>query len=52
VRGDLLSRLGRDGEAAAEFEKAAALTRNGRERDLLLERAAGCVRNPAGSEAT
>jgi RNA polymerase sigma factor (sigma-70 family) len=49
VRGDLLSRLGRDGEAAAEFEKAAALTRNARERDLLLERAAGCFRKPASS---
>jgi len=47
VRGDLLSRLGRDVEAAAEFEKAAALTRNARERDLLLERAAGCLRKPA-----
>ena len=40
VRGDLLSRLGRLAEAAAEFERAAALTRNGRERDYLLGRAA------------
>ncbi|WP_116246391.1 RNA polymerase sigma factor [Nocardiopsis sp. FIRDI 009] len=39
VRGDLLSRLGRGEEARAEFERAAALTRNERERDLLLERA-------------
>jgi RNA polymerase sigma factor (sigma-70 family) len=40
VRGDLLQRLGRHGEARAEFERAAALARNHRERDLLLERAA------------
>jgi RNA polymerase sigma factor (sigma-70 family) len=39
VRGDLLSRLGRFREARAEFERAAALTRNERERELLLERA-------------
>jgi RNA polymerase sigma factor (sigma-70 family) len=52
VRGDLLSRLGRDGEAATEFEKAATLTRNARERDLLLARAAGSSGKPAGSEAT
>jgi RNA polymerase sigma-70 factor, ECF subfamily len=39
VRGDLLARLGRWGEARAEFETAAALTRNARERTLLLERA-------------
>jgi RNA polymerase sigma factor (sigma-70 family) len=39
VRGDLLARLGRDGEAGAEFERAAALTRNERERALLLARA-------------
>jgi RNA polymerase sigma factor (sigma-70 family) len=42
VRGDLLAKLGRFDEARAEFERAAALTRNARERDLLLERAAGC----------
>jgi predicted RNA polymerase sigma factor len=42
VRGDLLSRLGRAGEARAEFERAAALTRNARERALLLARAAAC----------
>jgi predicted RNA polymerase sigma factor len=39
VRGDLLARLGRYDEAREEFERAAALTRNVRERDLLLERA-------------
>ncbi|MFB6616534.1 RNA polymerase sigma factor [Streptomyces sp. NPDC085524] len=40
VRGDLLERLGRPQEARAEFERAASLTRNERERDLLLGRAA------------
>ncbi|MFB7055052.1 RNA polymerase sigma factor [Streptomyces vinaceus] len=40
VRGDLLERLGRREEARAEFERAASLTRNARERDLLLGRAA------------
>ncbi|MFJ9827373.1 RNA polymerase sigma factor [Streptomyces sp. NPDC101160] len=40
VRGDLLARLGRGAEARAEFERAAALTRNERERALLLQRAA------------
>jgi RNA polymerase sigma-70 factor (ECF subfamily) len=40
VRGDLLAKLGRDEEARAELERAAALTRNVRERDLLLGRAA------------
>jgi predicted RNA polymerase sigma factor len=39
VRGDLLEKLGRRGEARAEFELAASLTRNGRERDVLLGRA-------------
>ncbi|MFN7960971.1 MAG: RNA polymerase sigma factor [Thermoanaerobaculia bacterium] len=43
VRGDLLARLGRWQEARSEFEKAAALTRNERERELLLERAADCA---------
>jgi predicted RNA polymerase sigma factor len=42
VRGDLLIKLGRFAEARAELERAAALTRNARERALLLERAAGC----------
>jgi len=40
VRGDFLAKLGRFEEARAEFERAAALTRNARERTLLLERAA------------
>ncbi|MGA9087499.1 MAG: RNA polymerase subunit sigma-24, partial [Bradyrhizobium sp.] len=40
VRGDLLSKLGRHGEARAAFEAAAALAGNKRERDLLLRRAA------------
>lgn len=38
VRGDLLAKLGRNGEARLEFERAASLTRNSRERALLLER--------------
>jgi RNA polymerase sigma factor (sigma-70 family) len=42
VRGDLLGKLGRFEEARAEFERAAELTRNGRERALLLLRAAAC----------
>lgn len=42
VRGDLLFKLGRTAEARPEFERAAALTRNARERDLLLARAAEC----------
>ncbi|MDC3955375.1 RNA polymerase sigma factor [Polyangium jinanense] len=44
VRGDLLVKLGRDAEARVEFERAASLTRNARERALLLERAAACAR--------
>ncbi len=44
VRGDLLAKLERRDEARAEFERAASLTRNARERELLLERAAGCRR--------
>jgi RNA polymerase sigma-70 factor (ECF subfamily) len=42
VRGDLLVKLGRFHEARSEFERAASLTRNARERDLLLVRAAAC----------
>jgi RNA polymerase sigma factor (sigma-70 family) len=42
VRGDLLEQLGRRDEARAEFERAASLTRNERERALLLDRAAAC----------
>ena len=41
VRGDLLAKLGRVEEARAECERAASLTHNARERELLLERAAG-----------
>ena len=44
VRGDLLFKLGRLAEARVEFERAAGLTRNARERDLLLARAAACAR--------
>ncbi len=43
VRGDLLAKLGRFEEARADLERAASLTRNARERDLLLERAAECA---------
>jgi RNA polymerase sigma factor (sigma-70 family) len=43
VRGDFLFKLGRSAEAQAEFERAASLTRNARERDLLLDRARACV---------
>ncbi len=39
VRGDLLRKLGRNEEARAEFKRAASLTRNARERQLLLDRA-------------
>jgi predicted RNA polymerase sigma factor len=42
VRGDLLVKLGRLEEAGPEFERAAALTRNARERELLLERVRAC----------
>jgi predicted RNA polymerase sigma factor len=40
VRGDLLKKLGRLDEARTEFERAALLTQNARERALLLEKAA------------
>jgi RNA polymerase sigma factor (sigma-70 family) len=49
VRGDLLAKLGRLDEARAEFERAASLTRNARERELLLERAATCARGESPS---
>ena len=42
VRGDLLEKLGRKDEARAEFERAAGLTKNTRERELLIERARAC----------
>ena len=44
MRGDLLAKLGRFEEARTEFERAASLTRNTRERTLLLERAAASAR--------
>jgi predicted RNA polymerase sigma factor len=44
VRGDLLAKLGRYNEACEEFKHAAALTRNTRERELLLERAASIMK--------
>jgi RNA polymerase sigma factor (sigma-70 family) len=49
VRGDLLAKLGRFEEAARDFDRAASLTRNAREQDLLRERAASCAagREPA-----
>jgi RNA polymerase sigma factor (sigma-70 family) len=43
VRGDLLTKLHRHPEARTEFERAATLTRNTRERDLLLKRARDCA---------
>ena len=43
VRGDLLRKLGRLEEARVEFERAAALTRNARERELLFDRARACT---------
>jgi hypothetical protein len=43
VRGDLLVKLGRFEEARAGFERAASLTQNARERELLLRRAAACA---------
>jgi len=43
VRGDLLEKLGRREEAATEFKRAAGMTRNGRERELLLKRASSAL---------
>jgi predicted RNA polymerase sigma factor len=43
VRGDLLKKLGRFDEARTAFRRAAELTRNARERQLLLARAEECV---------
>ena len=43
VRGDFLRKLGRFEEARVELERAASLTRNARERDLLRERARACA---------
>jgi RNA polymerase sigma factor (sigma-70 family) len=52
VRGDLLMKLGRRDEARAEFERAASLTQNARERTLLLDRAAACARPEPPRRAT
>jgi len=49
VRGDLLAKLGRHDEARAEFERAASLTQNARERELLLDRAAASTRPDTAS---
>jgi RNA polymerase sigma-70 factor (ECF subfamily) len=50
VRGDLLAKLGRFGEARVEFERAAALTHNARETGLMLDRAASCARAAAQAD--
>ncbi len=47
VRGDLLEKLGRRAEAREEFERAASLTKNARERALLLDRARACAEGAA-----
>ena len=52
VRGDLLAKLGRFDEARAECERAASLTRNARERALLLARAVACARGSAQPSTT
>jgi RNA polymerase sigma-70 factor (ECF subfamily) len=52
VRGDLLTKLGRNEEARLEFERAASLTRNARERELLLQRAASSGPNRAAHSAS
>jgi RNA polymerase sigma-70 factor, ECF subfamily len=49
VRGDLLAKLGRYDEARIELERAASLTRNARERDLLIERVRKCDKSGSGS---
>ena len=51
VRGDLLAKLGRFDEARVELERAAGLTRNARERDLLTARAVDCARRAVGRSA-
>lgn len=43
VRGDVLSKLGRFDEATVEFKRAASLTQDAREREMLLQRAAACA---------
>ena len=49
VRGDLLEKLGRLNEARLEFERAASLARNSRERNLLLDRASACEHNASSA---
>ena len=53
VRGNLLAKLGRNDEARAEYERAASLARNARERELLLDRASACGggSTPTGSRS-
>jgi predicted RNA polymerase sigma factor len=51
VRGDFLRKLGRFEEARVELERAASLTRNAREQELLLERARGCAESARSAEA-
>ncbi|MDQ4039843.1 MAG: RNA polymerase sigma factor [Actinomycetota bacterium] len=51
VRGDLLAKLGRHAEARTEFERAASITRNQRERTLLLERARSLPAAPNSRDA-
>ena len=48
VRGDLLAKLGRYDEARAEFDRAASLTQNTRERGVLLDRSAACSARNGG----
>ena len=49
VRGELLRKLGRFEEARVDFERAASLTQNSRERELLLDRARACAVLPGGA---
>jgi predicted RNA polymerase sigma factor len=51
VRGDLLAKLGRFSEACEEFTRAAYLTRNGREREILLERATAMTKEDQNEKA-
>jgi predicted RNA polymerase sigma factor len=50
VRADLLMKLDRFAAALGEFERAAALTQNERERVMLMERAQACRNEPAGKK--
>ena len=52
VRGDFLMKLGRFEEARVELERAASMTRNAREQELLLARAATCAESARGRDAT